>query len=173
MGTGLGDAVVACRRAAPGMALCTTCLLILDAACRTKELEEKLRAETSAREQAEQQLALAHSQLADSRALMDSTQVLRGAPHAAAPGACCFVSYLSVDASTGERQERGAADEARPACHPSCRLLRASLPPSLHLRRRAPCTASCPSGRRWLMTRSSAWRSRWACSLADVVLMSC
>ena len=40
----------------------------------TKGLEEKLAAAEAGRAQLEQQLALAHSQLADTRALMDSTQ---------------------------------------------------------------------------------------------------
>lgn len=43
--------------------------------CRLKELEEKLATAESSREQLEQQLAVARSQLADTRALMDSTQV--------------------------------------------------------------------------------------------------
>lgn len=45
---------------------------------RLKEVEEKLAAAESSRDQLEQQLAVARSQLADTRALMDSTQVCAG-----------------------------------------------------------------------------------------------
>ena len=48
------------------------------APCRTKALEEQLAAAEAGCAQIEQQLAVAHSQLADSRALMDSTQVRGG-----------------------------------------------------------------------------------------------
>ena len=46
--------------------------------CRAKALEEQLAAAEAGRSQMEQQLAVARSQLADSRALMDSTQVSFG-----------------------------------------------------------------------------------------------
>lgn len=42
---------------------------------RIKELEQRLATTESSRDQLEQQLAVARSQLADTRALMDSTQV--------------------------------------------------------------------------------------------------
>lgn len=43
--------------------------------CRTKELEDRVAAAEAGCAQMEQQLALARSQLADTRALMDSAQV--------------------------------------------------------------------------------------------------
>lgn len=66
---------------------CTACMFGLPACIitshvvptplpRAKALEDQLAAAEAGRAQMEQQLAVARSQVADSRALMDSTQVL-------------------------------------------------------------------------------------------------
>lgn len=50
-------------------------LLLCSLDCRARQLEERLAGVEAARAALEQQLAVSKSQLADTRALMDSTQV--------------------------------------------------------------------------------------------------
>lgn len=100
-----------------------TCILCRNGSslpCRTKALEEQLAAAEAGRAQMEQQLAVARSQLADSRTLMDSTQA-----RFLAAGVGCLVLPLhlpTIQVQPAPASLRLSRTSHPFPCFPSCHL---------------------------------------------------